>query len=132
MEFIDDKIYMLVPVYDVVGTMEERYEEKSGGYTSLGKSDSITINNKHLYLNYLDSIASQFVKDSNIVYDSQYDKVYLAVWSSQEDLHNKVMKLYYQFEDRFEISRFAVLDQEMFTNDEGLDYETIRDYFRFK
>ena len=131
-EFIDDKIYMLVPVYDVVGTMEERYEEKSGGYTSLGKSDSITINNKHLYLNYLDSIASQFVKDSNIVYDSQYDKVYLAVWSSQEDLHNKVMKLYYQFEDRFEISRFAVLDQEMFTNDEGLDYETIRDYFRFK
>ena len=131
-EFIDDKIYMLVPVYDVVGAMGERYKEKSDGYMSLGKSDSLTINNKHLYLNYLDSIANQFVKDSNIVYDSQYDKVYLAVWEEQEDLHHKVMKLYYQFEDRFEISRFAILDQELFISDEGLDYEAIKDYFRFK
>ena len=132
-EIIDDRPYMLVPVYDVVGAMDDRYEKlDDGSYNCLGKSDLITINNQEFYLTYLNSIANQYVRNCNLVYDSVYNKVYLAVWEDQEDLHHKVMKLYYQLEDRFEISRFSVLDNELFLLDNSIDYEAIKDYFRNK
>ena len=124
---------MLVPVYDVVGAMDDRYEKlDDGSYNSLGKSDLVTINKKEFYLSYLNSIANKYVRDCNIVHDTLYNKVYLAVWEDQEDLHHKVMKLYYQLEDRFEISRFAILDYDLFLINNKLDYEAIRDYFRNK
>ena len=133
-DVIDDRPYMLVPVYDTVGVMSDYRTKKldDGSYSQLEKSDEIIINNHTLYLNHLNSIANEYVANSTIVYDSQYKKVYLAVWNDQEDLHHKVMKLYYQFEDRFEIARFSVLDQENFINGQDLDYESIRDYFRNK
>ena len=87
---------------------------------------------KEFYLSYLNSIANKHVRDCNLVYDAVYNKVYLAVWEDQEDLHHKFMKLYYQLEDRFEISRFAILDYNLFLIDNKLDYEAIKDYFRNK
>ena len=133
-DVIDDRPYMLVPVYNTVGVMGDyRLEElEDGSYTQLEKLDKVIINNHTLYLNHLNRIANEYVANSTLVYDSQYKKVYLAVWNDQEDLHHKVMKLYYQFEDRFEIARFSVLNQENFINGQDLDYESIRDYFRFK
>ena len=132
-EIIDDRPYMLVPVYDVVGVMDDRYEQlDDGSYKCLGKSDLITINNQEFYLTYLNSIANKYVTNCNLVYDLVYNKVYLAVWEEQEDLHHKVMQLYYQLEDRFEISRFSVLDNELFLLDSSIDYEAIKDYFRNK
>ena len=132
-EIIDDRPYMLVPVYDVVGVMDDRYEQlDDGSYKCLGKSDLITINNQEFYLTYLNSIANKYVTNCNLVYDFVYNKVYLAVWEEQEDLHHKVMQLYYQLEDRFEISRFSVLDNELFLLDSSIDYEAIKDYFRNK
>ena len=132
-EIIDDRPYMLVPVYDVVGVMDDRYEKlDDGSYKCLGKSDLITINNQEFYLTYLNSIANKYVRNCNLVYDSVYSKVYLAVWEEQEDLHHKVMQLYYQLEDRFEITRFSVLDNELFLLENSIDYEAIKDYFRNK
>ena len=132
-DIIDDRPYMLVPVYDVVGVMDDRYEQlDDGSYKCLGKSDLITINNQEFYLTYLNSIANKYVTNCNLVYDFVYNKVYLAVWEEQEDLHHKVMQLYYQLEDRFEISRFSVLDNELFLLDSSIDYEAIKDYFRNK
>ena len=132
-EIIDDRPYMLVPVYDVVGVMDDRYEKlDDGSYKCLGKSDLITINNQEFYLTYLNSIANKYVRNCNLVYDSVYSKVYLAVWEEQEDLHHKVMQLYYQLEDRFEIARFSVLDNELFLLENSIDYEAIKDYFRNK
>ena len=132
-EIIDDRPYMLVPVYDVVGVMDDRYEKlDDGSYNCLGKSDLITINNQEFYLTYLNSIANKYVRNCNLVYDSVYSKVYLAVWEEQEDLHHKVMQLYYQLEDRFEIARFSVLDNELFLLENSIDYEAIKDYFRNK
>ena len=133
-DVIDDRPYMLVPVYNTVGVMGDyRLEElEDGSYTQLEKLDKVIINNHTLYLNHLNRIANEYVANSTLVYDSQYKKVYLAVWNDQEDLHHKVMKLYYQFEDRFEIARFSVLNQENFINGQDLDYESIRDYFRNK
>lgn len=131
-DIIDDRPFMIVPVYDTVGAMSDRYELTDDGYKCLGKSDIITINNQEFYLSYLDSLANKFVKDSNIIYDPQYKKVYLAVWRDQDDLHHKFMKLYYQLEDRFDVVRYAVLDQDDFINGQEIDYEAIRDYFRNK
>ena len=132
-EIIDDRPYMLVPVYDVVGVMDDRYEQlDDGSYKCLGKSDLITINNQEFYLTYLNSIANKYVRNCNLVYDSVYNKVYLAVWEEQEDLHHKVMQLYYQLEDRFEITRFSVLDNGLFLLENSIDYEAIKDYFRNK
>ena len=132
-DIINDRPFMLVPVYDVVGAMDDRYEKlDDGSYNSLGESDLVTINKKEFYLSYLNSIANKYVRDCNIVHDTVYNKVYLAVWEDQEDLHHKVMKLYYQLEDRFEISRFAILDYDLFLINNKLDYEAIRDYFRNK
>ena len=132
-DIINDRPFMLVPVYDVVGAMDDRYEKlDDGSYISLGESDLVTINKKEFYLSYLNSIANKHVRDCNLVYDAVYNKVYLAVWEDQEDLHHKFMKLYYQLEDRFEISRFAILDYNLFLIDNKLDYEAIKDYFRNK
>ena len=132
-EIIDDRPYMLVPVYDVVGTMDDKFEElNDGSYKHVGKLDKVIINNHELYLEHLNRIANEYVRSCTLVYDSVYEKVYLAVWEDQEDLHHKVMKLYYQFEDRFNISRFALLDYNLFSVDNSIDQEAIRDYFRNK
>ena len=132
-EIIDDRPYMLVPVYDVVGVMDEKYEQlDDGSYKCVGKFDKVIINNHELYLEHLNRIANEYVRDCTLVYDSVYEKVYLAVWEDQEDLHHKVMKLYYQFEDRFDISRFALLDYDLFSVNNSIDQEAIRDYFRNK
>jgi len=132
-EIIDDRPYMLVPVYDVVGVMDEKYEQlDDGSYKYVGKFDKVIINNHELYLEHLNRIANEYVRDCTLVYDSVYEKVYLAVWEDQEDLHHKVMKLYYQFEDRFDISRFALLDYDLFSVNNSIDQEAIRDYFRNK
>ena len=84
-----------------------------------------------MYLRDINRIANEYVKNSLIIIDKEYDKIYLAVWEDQDDLHHKVMKLYYQFEDRFEISRFAVLNQKHFLSGIKIDNEAIRDHFRF-
>ena len=132
-EIIDDRPYMLVPVYDVVGTMDDKFEElNDGSYKHVGKLDKVIINNHELYLEHLNRIANEYVRSCTLVYDSVYEKVYLAVWEDQEDLHHKVMKLYYQFEDRFNISRFALLDYNLFSVNNSIDQEAIRDYFRNK
>ena len=132
-EIIDDRPYMLVPVYDVVGTMDDKFEElNDGSYKHVGKLDKVIINNHELYLEHLNRIANEYVRNCTLVYDSVYEKVYLAVWEDQEDLHHKVMKLYYQFEDRFNISRFALLDYNLFSVNNSIDQEAIRDYFRNK
>ena len=132
-EIIDDRPYMLVPVYDVVGVMDEKYEQlDDGSYKYVGKYDKVIINNHELYLEHLNRIANEYVRSCTLVYDSVYEKVYLAVWEDQEDLHHKVMKLYYQFEDRFDISRFALLDYDLFSVNNSIDQEAIRDYFRNK
>ena len=132
-EIIDDRPYMLVPVYDVVGTMDEKYEQlDDGSYKYVGKPDKVIINNHELYLEHLNRIANEYVRNCTLVYDSVYEKVYLAVWEDQEDLHHKVMKLHYQFEDRFDISRFVLLDYDLFSVNNIIDQEAIRDYFRNK
>ena len=82
-------------------------------------------------MGHLNSIANEYDRNCLLVIDNEYDIFYLAVWEDQEDLHHKFMQLYYQFEDRFEVSRFAVLDQKIFLSGIKIDNEAIRDYFRY-
>tara|TARA_B100000902_G_scaffold368884_1_gene392616 strand:+ start:367 stop:1830 length:1464 start_codon:yes stop_codon:yes gene_type:complete len=129
---VDDKLLLLLPEYDAVGNTGDRFEElDDGSFRFCGRNDEITINNNKLYLRDINRIANEYVKNSLVIIDKEYDKIYLAVWEDQDDLHHKVMKLYYQFEDRFEISRFAVLNQKHFLSGIKIDNEAIRDHFRF-
>ena len=132
-EVIDDKIFLLLPEYDVVATTGDKFERlDDGSFRFVGRIDKVIINNHELYLEHLNRIANEYVKNCLLVIDKEYDKVYLAVWEDQEDLHHKFMKLYYQFDDRFQINRFAVLRRKDFLSGIKIDNEAIRDYFRNK
>ncbi len=131
-EVIDDKLLLVLPSYDVVANTGDKFERNDDeSYKFCGRNDKVVINNHELYLGHLNSIANEYVRNCLLVIDNEYDKVYLAVWEDQEDLHHKFMQLYYQFEDRFEVSRFAVLDQKIFLSGIKIDNEAIRDYFRY-
>ena len=85
---VDGKLLLLLPEYDVVGNTGDKFEElDDGSYRFCGRNDKIIINNHELYLNHLNRIANEYVKDCSLILDAECNKVYLVVWKDQEDLH---------------------------------------------
>lgn len=133
LELRDTELIVTLPTYNT--KIETRDEFLSNGETfvHLGRNDMHRINGRF----FMESSYQRIVKaklNSDLIFDSVYNRMYLAVWENDDNLDAKINEIQDELKHRSDndhyISKYKVLSYEDFLSGIKLDQELIREYFR--
>lgn len=133
LEIRNTELIVTLPTY--TNKIETKDEFVSNGETflHLGRNDMHRINGKF----FRDTSYQRLVKDklnSDLVFDFVNNRIYLAVWETDDNLEQKIDEIQEVLNNRSDgahhISKYKVLSYEDFLSGIKLDQELLREYFR--
>ena len=127
----DNKIDVELPVYNTTIEMNDIFEIQNDIYVHKGRHDIVKINQIELNLQELSNIPDQFDIDGEIITDTVYNKLYLALWNDTDTTKIDLLKNYIsEINPRLQINETKYIDKNNFFRGIKIDKEMIRDYFR--
>jgi hypothetical protein len=121
-----------MPVYNTKIKTNDIFIKENKKIYHKGRKDIIKINQVILDLHDLTSISSKINNNGEIITDTVYNKIYVALWSNLEyDKNIKIIKTELKkINHRLKIDNVKILKIDDFYRGIKLDKELIRDYFR--
>lgn len=127
----DNKIDVELPVYNTTIEMNDIFEIQNDIYVHKGRHDIVKINQIELNLQELSNIPDRFDIDGEIITDTVYNKLYLALWNDTDTTKIDLLKNYIsEINPRLQINDTKYIDKNNFFRGIKIDKEMIRDYFR--
>jgi len=124
-----------VPTYNYKICTNDEFLITSEGFYHNGRSDLIRINGHNVDIkshNKILEVLSPYL-DARFVYDPAVNEIYLAIWKSTLDIDVLVEKINVKMGTIYwghHISKYEVLDSNLFFTGIKLDNQLLRDYFR--
>lgn len=122
-----------LPYYNKTINTNDTFKFKDGNYYHMGRNDLIRVNGLPVNISKYQTKAKEIL-ECDLVFDSVRNEIYLAVWSNDVDINNKV-KIIDTFlrensNQSHYISSHELLDLNKFVSGVKVDQERLRDYFR--
>jgi acyl-CoA synthetase (AMP-forming)/AMP-acid ligase II len=121
-ELRDGLLYVCCPAYDTEWkTSDDLFELVGRDYYFKGRSNRYRINGEWIDLTQIEKAVGEYfgVDGANIVLDIEQQKIYLAIWESNDEAEAKINKFFNENYDQVKIS--YVLRNEIYTH-----YDTSR------
>jgi len=126
-----EKLDVHMPVYHTIIEMNDIFEKNNNIFIHKGRYDIVKINQVELNLQELSILPEQFNIDGEIITDTVYNKLYLALWSECNKSNiNLLYKHIHNLNSRLKIDKVDNLKKINFYRGIKIDKEMIRDYFR--
>ena len=134
-----EKLNVHMPVYNTIIEMNDIFEIQPTAWPMAGNNifihkgryDIVKINQVELNLQELSNIPAMFDIDGEIITDTIYNKLYLALWSDTEEVKiNQLKEHINQINSRLQIDQSKRINKYNFFRGIKIDKEMIRDYFR--
>jgi len=132
---IDNLLEVDIPIYDKKFCTNDEFIIGSDGFYHNGRSDLIRINSHIVDVeshNKILEVLKPYL-DAKFVYDPAVNEIYLAIWKTTLDpdvlvqkINSKIGNIYWEHH----ISKYEVLDSNLFFTGIKLDNQLMRDYFR--
>ena len=126
-----------IPTYNYKVCTNDEFVINSEGFYHNGRSDLIRINGQSVDIkthNKILEVLKPYL-DAKFVYDPAVNEIYLAIWKTDldpdvlvEKINSKIGTIYWGHH----ISKYEILDSNLFFTGIKLDNQLIRDYFRSK
>lgn len=130
-EILPNKLNVHMPVYNTIVEMNDIFEVNKKFYIHKGRYDNVKINQIELNLQELSVLPNKFNIDGEIITDTVYNRLYLALWKecnqTEIDLLNAHIN---KINPRLRIDAVKILNKYNFYRGIKIDKEMIRDYFR--
>jgi acyl-CoA synthetase (AMP-forming)/AMP-acid ligase II len=132
---LSDKGEFLVtlPYYNKTINTNDTFRFKNDNYYHLGRNDLIRVNGLSVEIVDYQNKTKEYL-DADLVFDSVRNDIYLAVWTNDDDINNKVQAIDAYLRGKSNnthyISNHEVLDLNNFVSGVKVDQEKLRDYFR--
>jgi AMP-binding enzyme len=133
LEISNTELIVTLPIYNTKIETKDEFLAKGNTFLHLGRNDMHRINGRF----FMESSYQRVVKDkfnSDLVFDSVHNRIYLAVWETDDNLDMKISEIQEELKKRSEndhyISKYKVLSYEDFLSGIKLDQELLREYFR--
>jgi hypothetical protein len=124
-----------VPTYNYKTCTNDEFLISSDGFYHNGRSDLIRINGHNVDVkshNKILEVLKPYL-DAKFVYDPAVNEIYLAIWKTTLDVDTLVEKINTKMGTIYwghHISKYEVLDSNLFFTGIKLDNQLLRDYFR--
>ncbi len=133
-----EKLNVHMPVYNSIIEMNDIFEMQpthwpmvNGIFIHKGRCDIVKINQVELNLQEVSNIPNMFDIDGEIITDTIYNKLYLALWSDTDKTKiSKLKEHINQINPRLQIDQWQHINKNNFLRGIKIDKEMIRDYFR--
>jgi hypothetical protein len=133
LEIRNTELIVTLPTYNNKIETKDEFVSNGETFLHLGRNDMHRINGKF----FRDTSYQRIVKDklnSDLVFDFVNNRIYLAVWETDDNLEQKIDEiqevLKKRSDDAHYISKYKVLSYEDFLSGIKLDQELLREYFR--
>jgi hypothetical protein len=133
LEIRNTELIVTLPTYNNKIETKDEFVSNGESFLHLGRNDMHRINGKF----FRDTSYQRIVKDklnSDLVFDFVNNRIYLAVWETDDNLEQKIDEiqevLKKRSDDTHYISKYKVLSYEDFLSGIKLDQELLREYFR--
>jgi hypothetical protein len=132
---IDNLLEVDIPIYNKKFCTNDEFIISSDGFYHDGRSDLIRINGHVVDVeshNKILKVLKPYL-DAKFVYDPAVNEIYLAIWKTTLDPDVLVQKINFKIGTMYwghHISKYEVLDSNLFFNGIKLDNQLMRDYFR--
>ena len=133
LELSDTELIVTLPTYNTKIETKDEFLSNGETFVHLGRNDMHRINGRF----FMESSYQRVVKaklNSDLIFDSVHNRMYLAVWETDDNLAAKINEIQDELKQRSEndhyISKYKVLSYEDFLSGIKLDQELLREYFR--
>jgi len=128
-----EEIIVKMPIYQSYIKTNDKFKLHNNYFYHLGRNDLIRINGRNVDLFEYDKFLQSKLQ-GNLVYDTVFNEIYLAVWEDNVDTVRKIKEVntfikQKSYNTHF-ISKAKVLSQDHFLTGVKIDHELLRDYFR--
>ena len=132
-EIRNTELIVTLPIYNTKIETKDEFLANDNIFLHLGRNDMHRINGR----SFMESSYQRVVKDklnSDLVFDAVHNRMYLAVWETDDNLDTKINEIQEVLKQRSDndhyISKYKVLSYEDFLSGIKLDQELLREYFR--
>lgn len=131
----DSVLIVGMPYYNTEIITNDKFKILNDSYKFYGREDLMRINGEYINLIEYDEMVNRII-NANLVYDTLYQKIYLACWENIDllDLEWFARKLSTALKKKTNgahyITKFKSLDKSEFMTGIKLDQELLRVYFR--
>jgi len=133
LEIRNTELIVTLPTYRTPIETKDEFVSDGETFLHLGRNDMHRINGRF----FMESAYQRVVKgrlNGELVFDSVHNRIYLAVWETDDNLDTKINEIQKELKKRSEndhyISKYKVLSYEDFLSGIKLDQELLREYFR--
>lgn len=131
----DGQLAVTLPVYEGrTVIMQDAFDVQQNQYRHLGRNDLVRIHDQEFDLFWLLALADSVDIKAQVVIDRLRERLYLAVWDRDTDLHEATTTINQQLQHRygrdFSIAHSQHLAQPDFMFGIKLDHEMLRQHFR--
>jgi hypothetical protein len=136
-----DPLIVYLKEYDKIINTKDIFSIKNDGFEFKGRNDLLRINGLEIKKDYV-NLLNKFQGYADFIYDTVYNKIYLAVWLTNLDSekYNRSIEeisrinkyLRNSTNNSHSISKFDFLNKDDFVTGVKLDHEFLRSYFREK
>ena len=130
---IDGRLHISIPALgEDWKTSNDKFDVINGDYYFRGRANRFRINEEWIEQRELESkVLELFGGGANIVIDSEYEKIYLAIWEDLPDAENSLIAYFKsKFQNVFINYVLRNHNKENFFNSRKLDLNKIREYCR--
>jgi acyl-coenzyme A synthetase/AMP-(fatty) acid ligase len=129
----DGELLVTLPFYNKTINTNDTFTYVNGYYYHKGRNDLLRINGKEVMKDLYTEMVTKTL-NGELVLDTVYQKIYLAVFESYTNLDHKIQEINKFLESKSGnshfLSKFKILNKEDFLTGIKLDQELLRDYFR--
>jgi hypothetical protein len=133
LELRDTELIVTLPTYNAKIETKDEFLSNGETFVHLGRNDMHRINGRFFMESSYQRVAKNKL-NSDLIFDSVHNRIYLAVWENDDDLDAKINEIQDELKQRSEndhyISKYKVLSYEDFLSGIKLDQELLREYFR--
>ena len=133
LELRDTELIVTLPTYNTKIETKDEFLSNGETFVHLGRNDMHRINGRFFMESSYQRVAKNKL-NSDLIFDSVHNRIYLAVWENDDNLDAKVNEIQDELKKRSEndhyISKYKVLSYEDFLSGIKLDQELLREYFR--
>ena len=133
LEIKNTELIVTLPIYNNKIETKDEFISNGESFLHLGRNDMHRINGRF----FMETSYQRIVKNKlngNLVFDFVNNRIYLAVWETDDNLDQKIDEiqevLKKRSDDAHYISKYQVLSYEDFLSGIKLDQELLREYFR--